>query len=121
MWLLAGLLRWDRRAVRLRPLALQSAAAAELLADLTPGERMASWHLISPSGERSSAGAAFVPLFRLLPGGGPPAAMLAVCPAATEHGYRWVAEHRALLSKPIPARAKRRARERVARREGFLQ
>src|SRR5436190_19664464 len=75
-WLLALLLRWDR-AGRLRPLALQRTEADELLAELTPEQRMASWHLIAPTGERRSAGAALAPLLRSLPGGRLPAAGLA--------------------------------------------
>jgi predicted DCC family thiol-disulfide oxidoreductase YuxK len=115
-WLLAGLLRWDR-AGRLRPLALQRPEADELLADLTPHARMASWHLISPAGERWSAGAALPLLLRLLPGGRGPAAVFARFPAATERGYRWVADHRAGLSRLVAARFKRRAIELVRRRE----
>lgn len=116
MWLLAGLLRWDR-ARRLRPLALQREQAAELLADLSPQSRMESWHLISPGGERRSAGAALPSLLRLLPGGRFPAAALARMPALTERSYRWVAEHRSGLSKPVPEASKRRARETVRGRE----
>jgi predicted DCC family thiol-disulfide oxidoreductase YuxK len=119
-WLLAGLLGCDR-ACRLRPLALQRPEAEALLADLTPSERMASWHLLSPAGERRSAGAALPALLRLLPGGGAPAALFAQFPGASERGYRWVAEHRELLSKPVPASAKRRARRRVGRREELLE
>ena len=52
-WLLSGLLRWDR-AARLHPIALQRSEADDLLRELTPAERMASWHLISPTGERRS-------------------------------------------------------------------
>jgi predicted DCC family thiol-disulfide oxidoreductase YuxK len=115
-WLLAGVLRWDREG-RLRPVALQSREAAELLADLRPAERMESWHLISPAGERRSAGAAGAPLLRLLPGGTLPAAAVARFPRLTERAYRWVAEHRTGLSKLVPARSKRRAAERVGRRE----
>jgi predicted DCC family thiol-disulfide oxidoreductase YuxK len=115
-WLLSGLLRWDRVA-RLRPVALQRPEADDLLADLTREERMASWHLISPGGERHSAGAAFPPLLTLLPGGGPPAAAFARFPRATERGYRWVADHRSQLSKFVPAGAKQRASERVHERE----
>ena len=110
------MLGWDR-ARRLRPVALQGAEAGALLTSLEPSERMASWHLISPAGERWSAGAALPPLLRLLPGGRPGAALLGRMPGSTERGYRWVAERRALLAKPLPAAAKRRARERVARRE----
>jgi predicted DCC family thiol-disulfide oxidoreductase YuxK len=115
-WLLAGFLSWDR-AERLRPLALQRPEAGELLPDLTPDDRMASWHLIAPAGERWSAGAALAPLFRLLPGGRGPATAFARFPAFTERGYRWVAGHRVGLSKLVPARFKRRAAERVRDRE----
>jgi predicted DCC family thiol-disulfide oxidoreductase YuxK len=115
-WLLAGLLRWDR-GVRLRPLALQRPEAEELLADLAPAERMASWHLVSPAGARDSAGAGLPPLLRLLPGGRLPAAALARFPRLTDGGYRWVAEHRSQLSRLVPARARRRASNRVRERE----
>jgi predicted DCC family thiol-disulfide oxidoreductase YuxK len=106
--LLAPLLRWDRRC-RLLPLPVQSAAAEALLADLSPAQRMASWHLISPAGQRWSAGAALPPLLRLLPAGAAPAALFAHFPTATERGYRLVADHRAGLGRLVPARLKRRA------------
>ena len=96
--LLAGLLRWDRRG-RLEPVALQEREADGLLADLTPDERMASWHLVSPTGERHSGGAALAPMLRLLPGGPFAAAAFARFPAITDRGYRWVADHRSQLSK----------------------
>jgi predicted DCC family thiol-disulfide oxidoreductase YuxK len=115
-WLLAGFLRWDR-AGRLRPVALQRPEAAERLADLDPDERMASWHLISPAGERRSGGDAIAPLLRELPGGGAPAAAFARFPKLTDRAYRWVAEHRTPLSKWVPKGLKRRASERVRRRE----
>ena len=117
-WLLAGLLRWDR-ALRLRPLALQRAEAEHLLADLSPDQRMASWHLISPAGTRSSGGAALAPLLRLLPGGLAPAGALARLPRLADRGYRWVADHRSQLSKGIPAGVKHRATGRVLRREAL--
>ena len=114
MWLLAGLLRWDR-ASRLRPIALQRPEADHLLADLEPAERMASWHLISPGGKRRSGGAALPPLLRLLPGGHVPAAAFAQFPGLTDCGYRWVAAHRSQLSRWVPKRAKERASELVRR------
>ena len=119
MWLLAILLRRDR-AGRLRPLALQRPDADELLADLAPAERIASWHLISPAGVRQSGGAALAPLLVLLPRGRIPAAVLTRMPGLTDRGYRWTAEHRSQLSKLVPAAFKRRARERVVEREGEL-
>jgi predicted DCC family thiol-disulfide oxidoreductase YuxK len=115
-WLLAGLLRWDREG-RLAPIALQRREADELLADLAPDDRMASWHLIFPGGKRHTAGAALPPLLRLLPGGRIPAAAFARFPGLTERGYRWVADHRSELSKLVPSRAKRHASESVQRRE----
>ena len=41
--------------------------AARLLADLEPGPRMESWHLIAPDGARVSGGPAIPALLRLLP------------------------------------------------------
>ncbi len=115
-WLLSGLLHWDR-AARLTPVALQRRDAEELLGDLAPAERMASWHLISPAGERHSGGAALAPLMRLLPAGRLPAGALALSPALTERGYRWVAAHRSELSRWVPSAGKRRAAEHVRLRE----
>jgi len=121
--LLALLLHWDRTGRprgpgsgtsaahrgRLRPLPLQRAEAQTLLADLPLGERMASWHLVSPAGARWSAGAAAAPLLRLLPGGGGVAAVFARFPNATERGYRWVADHRSGLGRFVPSGLRRRA------------
>jgi predicted DCC family thiol-disulfide oxidoreductase YuxK len=115
-WLLSALLRWDR-ATRLHPIALQQSEADNLVRELTPAERMASWHLISPSGERRSGGAAVAPLLRVLPAGRLPAAGFARFPRLTDRGYRWVAEHRSQLSKWVPSRAKLRASQRVHQRE----
>ena len=115
-WLLAGLLRCDR-ALRLRPVALQTPEAAELLHDLDPEERMESWHLIAPDGERRSGGDAIAPLLALLPGGRRLTAPFARFPGATNCGYRWVARNRSRLSKLVPARSKRRAAESVRERE----
>jgi predicted DCC family thiol-disulfide oxidoreductase YuxK len=98
--LLSVLLRWDR-AGRLHPVALQRSEADRLLPDLTPAERMASWHLISPAGERHSGGSAVAEILRLLPGGRLPAAGCARFPRLTDRAYRWVAEHRSLLSRWI--------------------
>jgi predicted DCC family thiol-disulfide oxidoreductase YuxK len=116
MWLLAGLLRWDR-AARLHPIALQRSEADDLLEELTPAQRMGSWHLISPTGERHSAGAAVPRLVALLPSGRLPAAAFARFPGVTDRAYRWVADHRSQLSKLVSSRAKQRARQHVEQRE----
>jgi predicted DCC family thiol-disulfide oxidoreductase YuxK len=114
-WSLGVALRWDRRG-RLLPVALQEPEAERLLRDMPTEERMASWHLVSPEGEVSSAGAAFVPLLRLLPGGRPLAALAARFPGAAERGYRWVADHRSGFGKLVTARARRRADAAIDRR-----
>src|SRR3954471_11521622 len=59
-WCLAQVLRLDRER-RLRPVALQSPEAEALLPGMDAEERMASWHLVMPDGQVSSAGAAFDP------------------------------------------------------------
>ena len=112
---LALFLQADRHQ-RLRPLALGTHQADQLLADLTPEQRGASWHLVMPDGRRSSAGAALAPLLTLLPGGSLPAAVVASIPGPTERGYRWVAAHRTTLSRWVPSGAKRRATALIARR-----
>jgi predicted DCC family thiol-disulfide oxidoreductase YuxK len=114
-WSLAKVLAWDRRRA-VRPVALDSPEAEQALAGIPAGERMASWHLREATGEIHSAGAGFVPLFRLLPGGSPLAALAARAPTATDRAYRWVAGHRSLWGKLVTERAKRRADERIAER-----
>jgi predicted DCC family thiol-disulfide oxidoreductase YuxK len=115
-WALSLFLRWDR-AGRIRPVALQRPEAAELLSELTPDQRLASWHLVSAAGERRSGGAAFPLLLRRLPGGRLPARAVEQVPSATDSAYGWVAGHRAALSRFIPARAKVRASRLVHERE----
>lgn len=100
---LAVLLSADRRS--LRPLPLGTAEADSLLADLTVEQRDASWHLIADDGTRRSAGAGFV-------------AAYARFPRATERAYRWVADHRGLLGRFVPARAKRWADRVIAAHGG---
>ena len=83
----AVLLRWDRQG-RLRPV---------------PGQDLDSWQLVLPDGTVRSAGSAFSPLFRLLPGGAPLARVADRFPHASDRAYRWVADHRSALGKPLPA------------------
>ena len=102
----ALVLRWDRHG-RLRPVALTDPEADRPLAGMPEDERMASWHLVTPDGAVRSAGAAFSPLFRLLPGGAPLAGLAERFPRLAERGYRWVADHRSLLGRALPASARR--------------
>ncbi|MDX6654481.1 MAG: DCC1-like thiol-disulfide oxidoreductase [Solirubrobacterales bacterium] len=101
--------RWGRSAApaALRPLPLGTPEADRLLADLSLAQRAASWHLVLDDGARTSAGAALAPALRLLPGGGIPAALFARFPRTAERGYRWVADHRGLLGRFVPSRARR--------------
>ena len=111
-WTLALLLRADRER-RLRPLALGTPEADERLADLDPDHRIASWHLVSADGSRTSAGAALPEVLRLLPGGTVPATALARIPGPAERVYRWIADHRSTLSRAVPSGSKRRATQRI--------
>jgi predicted DCC family thiol-disulfide oxidoreductase YuxK len=86
-------LRWDRNR-RLRPVALQDPEADALLGGMREEERMASWHLVAADGTVYSAGAAFPPLLRLLPGGRPLGALAAAFPGLTERAYQHVARTR---------------------------
>ena len=114
-WSLGKVLAWDRRG-RLRPVALQDPEAERLLAGMGEEERMASWHLVTPDGEVRSAGAAFPPLFRILPGASPLAAIAERLPRLTERGYRLVAGNRDALGPRLSEGAKRRADRRIASR-----
>jgi predicted DCC family thiol-disulfide oxidoreductase YuxK len=115
-WSLGQVLALDRDG-RLAPLALGTPEADALLADLTPEQRGASWHLVAPDGRRWSAGTAVPQLLRLLRGGGVPAAALARAPQLTERAYRWVADHRSTFGRLIGERPKARADDRIARAE----
>jgi predicted DCC family thiol-disulfide oxidoreductase YuxK len=95
---LRAVLAWDRHR-RLRPVALQDPEAQRLLPGMSEQQRMDSWHLVAGDGSRHSAGAAFEPLLRLLPGGAPLGALAGASPALTEAGYRAVADRRAGLHK----------------------
>jgi len=120
----ALVLSWDREG-RLRPVALGTEEANTMLAGMPEAEQMASWHLAQPRWQRNvaesatildhperdapvwSAGAAFSPLFRLLPGGGPLARLTDRFPGAANRGYRWVADRRSAFGRPIPDAVRR--------------
>jgi predicted DCC family thiol-disulfide oxidoreductase YuxK len=99
-WSLDKLLAWDRRQ-RLRPVAIQSAEGQELLREIPVDERLDSWHLVLPTGEVRSAGAAAAPLADHLPLGRPLAWLFRRLPKTTERGYRWVARNRNRLARVL--------------------
>lgn len=115
-WLLAVLLHWDRER-RLRPRAIQSEQGERSLAGIDADQRLASWHVRDARGQLRSGGAALAPVLRSLPGGRPLAALADASPRATALAYRWIAEHRSLLSRPLSSGSKARARALIARRE----
>ncbi|TMK80467.1 MAG: DUF393 domain-containing protein [Actinobacteria bacterium] len=103
-WALARILVWDRRR-RLRPVALQDGAAADLLPGVSTEERAASWRLVTEAGQVYSGGAALPPLLRLLRGGAGPAAIAGAFPHVIARAYRWVAGHRDALGTLVGAKA----------------
>jgi predicted DCC family thiol-disulfide oxidoreductase YuxK len=111
-WSLAQVLRLDRRHL-LRPVALQDPEADALLTGMSREKRMASWHLVGEDGRVYSGGAAFAPLLRLVPGGGPLAKVLARFPALADVAYRAVAGRRSFFGRLVPASSAARARERI--------
>ena len=92
-WSLDKILAWDRRH-RLRPVAIQSDEGQGLLANVPKPGRLDSWHLVMPSGEVRSAGAAAAPLAALLPAGRPLAFLFRSFPGLTDRAYRRVAANR---------------------------
>jgi predicted DCC family thiol-disulfide oxidoreductase YuxK len=114
-WCLAKLLAWDRRG-RLRPVPLGTPEADRTLEGMPRDRQMSSWHLLAPDGRLYSAGLGFAPLFRLLPGGGPLAALADRVPRLSERGYRWVADRRSRFGRLLSDGAKRRADRRIAAR-----
>lgn len=118
-WSLGLLLRLDRDH-RLAPVKLSSPEADRFLGDLTEEQRTASWHLVSPGGQRWSAGSALAPVARLLRGGSGPAALLERAPRLADRGYDWVAAHRGTLGRWLPSEAKRRATGLIDSRSGAM-
>jgi predicted DCC family thiol-disulfide oxidoreductase YuxK len=109
-WALGWILRWDRSG-QLRPVSLQSAEAETILTGMDPQKRMASWHLLDPEAGLHSAGAAFPPLLRRLPGGRPLATFAAAAPGAVNRAYGLVARNRSRIGPRVRRRGVARADE----------
>jgi hypothetical protein len=111
----AKVLAWGREG-SIVPLAIASPESAALLADVEPDRRLGSWHFRDPSGTVFSAGAAFAPLLRLLPGGSPLAAFASRFPRGVERAYRVVVANRGVLGALVTSGARARADRRLAAR-----
>jgi predicted DCC family thiol-disulfide oxidoreductase YuxK len=116
-WMLAWVLRWDRRR-RLRPAPIQGPEGAAWLAHMPPEQRLASWHAVDEDGRVISAGAALTHLLRRLPGGSIPARLTELMPGVTERAYAWVAANRSTLVRPVRPGSKERAWALIAERAG---
>ena len=114
-WTLALLLRADRHGL-LRTAPIQGPLGDRHLAHMSSEQRLASWHLVDEQDRVYSGGAALTEVLRRLPAGRGLAVLTSRAPGATQRAYAWVARHRSMLSRPIPAGAKARARARVAAR-----
>jgi predicted DCC family thiol-disulfide oxidoreductase YuxK len=103
-WSLSKLLAWHRHG-RLRPVALQSEQADDLLMGMDRERKMASWHLVARNGHIYSGGAAVPQLARLLPASAPIAALATAFPRTADRAYRWVARHRERLGRVLGEQA----------------
>ena len=104
-FVVARVLELDRRH-RLRPIALQSPRAVELLPAMTQEARMESFHLVDSSGRVHSAGDGLAELC-------PP---LRRSPRVADQLYWLVAGNRDRLGKVIPGFARRQADRRITAR-----
>ena len=109
---LALLLRLDRDR-RLLPVRIQGPDGDRLLGHLTPEQRLASAHVVTPEGRVYSGGNAVVPIAREL--GWPHVAAIARALAApTRLGYRVVAGNRSRLGRVVSQERRDRATAAIA-------
>jgi predicted DCC family thiol-disulfide oxidoreductase YuxK len=100
-WSLDKIMIWDRRRRELRPIPIQGAEGRQLLAagGVPEADQLESWHVVLPSGEVHSAGAAAPYLFETLPGGRPLAGLFRLFPRITDRAYRLIAGNRDRISR----------------------
>jgi predicted DCC family thiol-disulfide oxidoreductase YuxK len=116
VWCVARVMAWDRRG-RLRFAPLQDQVAAAPVREQVDDDRlMESWHLVTEDGRVYSAGGAFVPLLRRLPGGRLLAPIAERFPRLLDHAYYWVADRRSGFGRLLTEGARQRARARVTLR-----
>ncbi len=107
-WAMAWALRLDRRAL-LVAVPIQSELGGELLADLSPSERLSAAHVVEEDGRRGSAGAAAAAVLAALAPARPLARLARRSPPRTALLYAAVAGQRSQLSRLVSAGARRRA------------
>jgi predicted DCC family thiol-disulfide oxidoreductase YuxK len=107
-WAMALALRLDGRQL-LVPVPIQSSLGSELLADLTPGDRLAAAHVIGEQGSRRSGGAAAAEVLRAIDRTRLLARLARSSPRATNWLYDAVARRRTLLGRFVGHRARQRA------------
>ena len=113
MWMVSQILRHDTRGA-ITAVPIQSPRGDELLADLDPELRLASFHAVAGD-RRTSGGDAFVPVLRAVPRLAPLARVVSLVPLPVlRAGYGFVARHRSTISRLVPARSKHAARARLA-------
>jgi predicted DCC family thiol-disulfide oxidoreductase YuxK len=102
-WSAARLRAWDRRGT-LAFAPIRSSVGDEVLRELTPDARDASWH-VARGGRVWSSGAALTEVLRYLPGGAPLSALTAAFPDTTEWAYAAIARNRTRLGTLLGQRA----------------
>ena len=107
-WVAAWALRHDRHD-RLVAAPIQSPLGAELLGDLSPGERLASAHAIGADGPRRSGGAAAAAVLEALDATALLGRLARRLPAVTSRLYRAVAARRVAVGHLVGKGARRRA------------
>jgi predicted DCC family thiol-disulfide oxidoreductase YuxK len=117
LWCVAKLMAWDTHG-RLRYATLQDPVAVAPVRDRVGEDRlMESWHLLTEDGHIYSAGSAFFPLLRHLPGGGLLAPLVERLPERLlDRAYYWVADRRSAFGRLLTDGARHRARARVTLR-----
>lgn len=110
---LAALLRFDRDR-RLLPVPIQGPDGNRLLGHLTPEQRLASAHVVTPEGRVYSGGDAVAPILRVLPGMAPVAPLASALAAPTRWGYRQVAGNRTRLGRLVSQERRDRATRAIA-------
>jgi predicted DCC family thiol-disulfide oxidoreductase YuxK len=107
-WAVAWGLCHDPRHV-LVAVPIQSELGAQLLADLSPGERLAAAHVVRDDGTRDSGGTAVAEVLGALPSTRALGRLARVLPAPTAALYGLVARHRHGFGRFVGAAPRRRA------------